>query len=161
MAISTRTTPPFRPQIQAPARTPIGARATPGRQPIVELSGETVNHSPVCRANDSELVEHRECICSRPGPTLYSGQSAGNVYMKSGQLIALFVLGTCCIAISLVGQGCASKSEKNRAKAMDVYVKGLDAYRRGDKAAAIADLERASQLNPDLRMPHSVLGDIY
>jgi tetratricopeptide (TPR) repeat protein len=81
--------------------------------------------------------------------------------MKSGQFIAVLALAGVCITISLIGLGCASKSTTNRSKAMDVYVQGLDAYRRGDKAAAIADLERASQLNPDLRMPHSVLGDIY
>src|SRR5947207_15508450 len=81
--------------------------------------------------------------------------------MKSGQFIAIVVLGCGCVLSAMLGMGCASKSTTNRSKAMDVYVQGLDAYRRGDKAAAIADLERASQLNPDLRMPHSVLGDIY
>jgi tetratricopeptide (TPR) repeat protein len=73
----------------------------------------------------------------------------------------MFVLGLGLVLLGLLGLGCAHKSPAGDPKAIDVYIQGLDAYRRGDNDRAIADLQRASKLNPELRMPHSILGDIY
>jgi tetratricopeptide (TPR) repeat protein len=46
-------------------------------------------------------------------------------------------------------------------RGIGLYVQAVQAYQKGDTAAAINRLERATRKNPDLRMAHSMLGDLY
>lgn len=55
--------------------------------------------------------------------------------------------------------GCATQTAGP--KAVDQYVEGVQALKRGDQTAAIGKLETAVEKNPDLRMARTVLGQIY
>src|SRR5262245_34528462 len=46
-------------------------------------------------------------------------------------------------------------------KGIDLYAAGAQAYRRGDKEAAMRDLLAAVQENPNLRMAQAMLADLY
>jgi superkiller protein 3 len=78
-------------------------------------------------------------------------------------LAAIVCIG-CCIFGVIGVVGCAKTSGPrgvNPPKAVDAYVRAVSAYNRGDESQAIKDLERATKANPDLRMAHSMLGDLY
>lgn len=66
-------------------------------------------------------------------------------------------------AAALLGYGCARSGSGNlpKPKAVDLYVAAVDAYHAGDTQQAKARLEQATRANPELRMAHSMLGDIY
>ena len=55
--------------------------------------------------------------------------------------------------------GCAS--EPTVPRAVDDYVAGATAYKRGQVDTAVKDLESAVAKNPDLRMARTLLGQIY
>jgi tetratricopeptide (TPR) repeat protein len=48
-----------------------------------------------------------------------------------------------------------------RPAAIDLYVRGVQAYQQGDRDQAVRDLLDATRANPELRMAHSLLGDLY
>lgn len=83
--------------------------------------------------------------------------------MKSFFQHPVVVLGLACMACGLVGIGCAESgsSSVDRPKAVDLYVTAVEAYHAGDYAKAKDRLEVATRINPDLRMAHSLLGDLY
>ena len=64
-------------------------------------------------------------------------------------------------AFMLFGKGCAMRNSTQSPEGIDLYVQGVDAYRKGDREKAIDRLETATDRNPDLRMAHSLLGDLY
>jgi protein O-GlcNAc transferase len=66
----------------------------------------------------------------------------------------------------LVAGGCASPAQPTLTKykqpaGADAYVKAVQERRAGDDDAAIAELERALIVNPNLRMARMTLGEIY
>ena len=86
--------------------------------------------------------------------------------MKSIFQHPLFVLAGVCLTGGMIGIGCNSagttgQSEAERPKAVDLYVAAVQAYHSGDTAGAKDRLEIATKVNPELRMAHSMLGDIY
>lgn len=73
------------------------------------------------------------------------------------------VVGLACVVCGLAGIGCSgsASSAVDRPKAVDLYVTAVAAYHAGDYAKARDRLEIATRINPELRMAHSMLGDIY
>ncbi|MBC8105372.1 MAG: tetratricopeptide repeat protein [Anaerolineae bacterium] len=74
------------------------------------------------------------------------------------------------IGIAIVGPGCAPRepvADAAKAKTgdplrgIDLYASGAQAYRRGDREMALAQLSQAVRLNPTLRMAQAMLGDLY
>ncbi|MBC7783712.1 MAG: tetratricopeptide repeat protein [Burkholderiales bacterium] len=88
------------------------------------------------------------------------------------------------VGVSLLGAGCATESTSgptsagsptrinsasnsasnsgiSATPALNQYVQGYRAYRRGDAEGARATLESAVQSNPDLLMARAILGEIY
>src|SRR4051812_2985865 len=77
------------------------------------------------------------------------------------------------VMTTLVGlclAGCAPRkpiTDASRAAAsdplrgIDLYAAGAQAYRRGDKEAALKQLSEAVSQNPNLRMAQAMLGDLY
>lgn len=57
--------------------------------------------------------------------------------------------------------GCATRSSTPNLPGINLYVEGVEAYQKGDQAKAINRLESATDRNPDLRMAHALLGDLY
>ncbi len=70
-----------------------------------------------------------------------------------------------CTGIAMIsGAGCANFSTQPTPKpkpAMNQYVVGYQAYKRGELDLARRNLEAALINNPNLRMARSILGDIY
>src|SRR3954464_5220427 len=65
---------------------------------------------------------------------------------------------------ALLFAGCGSgflPQEAMRPKGVDLYVAGVKAYQAGDQKLAQSRFEQATQINPNLRMARSMLGDIY
>lgn len=71
---------------------------------------------------------------------------------------------------TLIVSGCASREPVTDAakaktgdplRGIDLYAAGAQAYRRGDREAALAQLSQAVRQNPNLRMAQSMLGDLY
>lgn len=57
--------------------------------------------------------------------------------------------------------GCETASPPPQQTAVQDYVSGMHALKAGDQADAVVRLEAAIKKNPDLRMAHTVLGQIY
>jgi Tfp pilus assembly protein PilF len=76
--------------------------------------------------------------------------------IAASSLLTLAVLG---------GGGCANdpvaQATRNEPKAIDQYVAGYQAYKKGNTESARQNLESAILNNPDLRMARIVLGEIY
>ena len=64
------------------------------------------------------------------------------------------------IAAGVLGVGCMSNSSQG-IKGVDKYVNAVEAYNRGDKDRAVANLVAATRVNPDLIMARLMLGDLY
>jgi Tfp pilus assembly protein PilF len=68
-------------------------------------------------------------------------------------------------ATAVIGAiGCNSEfgpEESVRPRGVDYYIAGVKAYNTGDQHTAQAQFEHATQVNPNLRMARSMLGDIY
>jgi Tfp pilus assembly protein PilF len=66
------------------------------------------------------------------------------------------------LAVSTVGCTLPGRSSTAQAdKPINRYVKGYQAYQRGDADVAKQELEAAVAANPDLRMARTLLGEIY
>jgi protein O-GlcNAc transferase len=69
-----------------------------------------------------------------------------------------------CLAL-LIAAGCSLPFRRAAAPSgptsVDYYRQGLDAFRAGDRDAAVKALAEATRLNPDYADAHSLLGDIY
>jgi tetratricopeptide (TPR) repeat protein len=68
------------------------------------------------------------------------------------------------LVLALIGSGCGGTRktpESQRPEAVDYYVRGEEARRSGDAKLAETEFQAAVQRNPNLRMAHSRLGDIY
>src|SRR5688572_5954618 len=69
-----------------------------------------------------------------------------------------------CAALSIAAAGCADWG-RPRARRMTqgntLYVQGALAYQEGNKDRALAALQSALQVNPDLIMARFLLGNIY
>lgn len=64
--------------------------------------------------------------------------------------------------IVLLAPGCAPIGKQARtSRALNNYVRGVEAYHKGDTDAAIKSLESATARNPDLTMAQALLGDLY
>jgi tetratricopeptide (TPR) repeat protein len=74
-----------------------------------------------------------------------------------------FTLRFCIIAAAAAALGgCAQQSPTATAPAgVDYYVQGVREARAGNTQQAVADYEKAVAANPNLRMPHALLGDAY
>jgi tetratricopeptide (TPR) repeat protein len=72
-------------------------------------------------------------------------------------------IGIVALIAGVAGIACAPRATQDptRPAAVDLYVRAMEAYNQGDRAAAIAGLIDATQANPELRMAHSMLGDLY
>jgi len=85
--------------------------------------------------------------------------------MKSIFIHPLFVLAATCLAGGFIGIGCSSTTssygDAERPKAVDLYVAAVEAYHSGNHARAKDRLQLATRINPELRMAHSLLGDLY
>jgi tetratricopeptide (TPR) repeat protein len=61
--------------------------------------------------------------------------------------------------------GCANTAEAprpaGRSAAINSYVQGVLAYNSGDRDKAIVELQHATKQQPNLVMPHAMLGDLY
>lgn len=64
------------------------------------------------------------------------------------------------LAVAALVGGCVDDSPR-RPTAVDQYVGGVQALKRGDQAAAIRQLESAVAQNAELRMARTVLGQLY
>src|SRR5213078_1139872 len=66
-------------------------------------------------------------------------------------------------ALALGGCGLFNSTPRPDAppRGVNLYVQGVEAYHAGNTDAATDKLEQATRVNPDLRMAHSILGDIY
>lgn len=74
----------------------------------------------------------------------------------------LIAVGMGILVVSLLGYGCAARtSTPSRPRGVDLYVAGVSAYQAGDADKARRQLEWATQVNPELRMARSMLGDLY
>lgn len=85
-------------------------------------------------------------------------------YMMSLKQRNIVLTAAVSLSIVLGGLGCSSSTtgtSAERPKAVDMYVAGVDAYKAGNMEVAKTRLELAVAANPDLRMAHSLLGDIY
>jgi len=74
-----------------------------------------------------------------------------------------FLLATTGVLALWLG-GCSHSTSGptlERPKAVDLYVSGVQAHKAGNPAVAKTRLELAVSTNPELRMAHSLLGDIY
>jgi tetratricopeptide (TPR) repeat protein len=78
-------------------------------------------------------------------------------------LISLLACGLAAVVMSLAGLGCATTTgrDPDRPLAVDYYVQAVQAYQGGDIDRAIILLLEATRQNPNLRMAHSLLGDLY
>src|SRR5262245_44494888 len=74
-----------------------------------------------------------------------------------------------CLIVVLIA-GCAPRepiADAAKAKTgdplrgIDLYAAGAQAYRRGDREAALKQLSQAVRQNPNLRMAQAMLGDLY
>lgn len=67
------------------------------------------------------------------------------------------------VALLPMATGCSGlmPEENIRPKGVDLYVAGVQANQAGDTKLAQSRFEQATSVNPSLRMPHALLGDIY
>ncbi len=75
-------------------------------------------------------------------------------------LLAAALLAGCAETSTRVDDAAHASATDTLAGA-DLYTRGADAYRTGDKAAAKTLLEHAVAVNPNLRMAQAMLGDLY
>ncbi|MGH7177208.1 MAG: tetratricopeptide repeat protein [Tepidisphaeraceae bacterium] len=87
--------------------------------------------------------------------------------MINGKLNGL-VTGVSCLILAVAwGAGCAQPPKKKTPKpvpalkGIEIYAQAVEAYQRGDRDRAIATLNRALAVNPNLRMAQALLGDLY
>lgn len=70
-----------------------------------------------------------------------------------------------CVTLSLAAAGCIPGQQSSlpivKPKGVDEYVAGVDALDSGDKARAVAALQKAIRQNPDLITPRMMLGGVY
>jgi tetratricopeptide (TPR) repeat protein len=92
----------------------------------------------------------------------------------NGSLLRLLACGGGAVVLSVAALGCASGGGANagagggrgtgavvRPVGVDYYVQAVEAYNRGNEEEAIVLLLEATRRNPDLRMPRSMLGDLF
>jgi tetratricopeptide (TPR) repeat protein len=75
---------------------------------------------------------------------------------KSGGAAAGTIIAAICACLLA---GCATQPSVN--EGVDLYVRGVQASRAGQREQSIALFERAVAVNPELRMAHVLLGDAY
>lgn len=96
-------------------------------------------------------------------------------YFRPNATRLRWVASTCVIVALMCGAivvspGCAPRepiADAAKAKTgdplrgIDLYAAGAQAYRRGDRETALAQLSQAVRQNPNLRMAQAMLGDLY
>ena len=90
--------------------------------------------------------------------TTYTPTGRAAIRVARACLVALVAL------LALLAGSCAPQrksAEIGRPEAVEFYVRGEQARRAGDAAAAEREYRTAVQRNPNLRMAHSRLGDMY
>jgi superkiller protein 3 len=78
----------------------------------------------------------------------------------AGLLMAALSLVVAIGCVDASQQGTSAQARRN-VSAVDLYIEAVRAYRAGDDIAAIAALNEAVQKQPDMRMAHAMLGDLY
>src|SRR4051794_31352314 len=71
---------------------------------------------------------------------------------------------SCGVVGALLTGGCASSNRgapRGQPAGVNYYIQGLQQAKAGNDEQAIASLERAVEINPDLRMAQAMLGDAY
>lgn len=76
---------------------------------------------------------------------------------KSGGAAARTIITAICAC--LLAGGCASEPKQN--EGVDLYVRGVQSARAGQRDQAIQFFEKAVAADPELRMAHVMLGDSY
>jgi tetratricopeptide (TPR) repeat protein len=115
---------------------------------IVELGRRWVNR---------DLPEARRAFIIAPSPAIWAD------LMGSPGMLLRWLAVAGCAALALSDAACAPNGQADRDKpqAVETYVQGAQQYRAGDIEQAIATLERAVAVNPELRGAHILLGEAY